>query len=193
APQRFLVHASIAERFAQAAAAAAEREVVGHGLDPKTTVGPMINARQRDRIADLVDRSVAMGAKVLAGGRVPEGKGFFYPPTVLTDVPHDAPVMREEIFGPVMPIVPFESTEDALRMANDTEYGLASFVFTRDLATAMTVSEQLEFGMVGVNDWYPVTAEAPFGGVKQSGMGRESGVEGVHEYSEARTRYFSIR
>ncbi|MCB9685599.1 MAG: NAD-dependent succinate-semialdehyde dehydrogenase [Alphaproteobacteria bacterium] len=193
APQRFLVHASIAERFAQAAAAAAEREVVGHGLDPKTTVGPMINARQRDRIADLVDRSVAMGAKVLAGGRVPEGKGFFYPPTVLTDVPHEAPVMREEIFGPVMPIVPFDTTEDALRMANDTEYGLASFVFTRDLATAMTVSEQLEFGMVGVNDWYPVTAEAPFGGVKQSGMGRESGVEGVHEYSEARTRYFSIK
>jgi len=98
--------------------------------------------------------------------------------------------MTEEIFGPVLPIVPFESTEEAIRLANSTEYGLASFVFTRDLSTAMSVSEALEFGLVGVNDWYPVTAEAPFGGTKQSGVGRESGLEGIHEYVDVKTRYF---
>jgi acyl-CoA reductase-like NAD-dependent aldehyde dehydrogenase len=190
APQRFLVHASIAERFADAAAKAAAAMVVGHALDPATAVGPMINARQRDRIADLVDRSVALGARARCGGARPDRPGFFYPPTVLDAVPAGAPVLTEEIFGPVMPIVPFSSTDEALAMANDTEYGLASFVFTKDLATALSVSERLEFGMVGVNDWYPVTAEAPFGGTKQSGLGRESGLEGVHEYVETKTRYF---
>jgi acyl-CoA reductase-like NAD-dependent aldehyde dehydrogenase len=192
APQRFLVHASVAERFAEAAAQAMAREVVGHGLDPKTTVGPLINARQRDRVEDLVDRSVSLGARVRAGGCRPAGRdrGFFYAPTLLTEVPPEAPVLREEIFGPVLPIVPFETLDQALAMANDTEYGLASFVFTRSLDTAFAASEGLEFGMVGVNDWYPVTAEAPFGGVKQSGMGRESGAEGVMEYCEVRTRYF---
>jgi acyl-CoA reductase-like NAD-dependent aldehyde dehydrogenase len=109
---------------------------------------------------------------------------------VLDRLAPDAPVLREEIFGPVMPIVTFETPEEALRIAHETEYGLASFVFTRDLKTAMNVSERLQFGLVGVNDWYPVTAEAPFGGMKQSGLGRESGLEGVHEYVEARTRYF---
>ncbi len=190
APQRFLVHASIADRFAEAAARAAAAQVVGHGLDPRTTVGPLINARQRERVEALVDGSVRMGARVRSGGRRPDGKGFFYAPTVLTEVPAEAPVLREEIFGPVLPIVPFETLDEALRLANDTEYGLASFVFTRDLDTAFAASEGLEFGMVGINDWYPVTSEAPFGGVKQSGMGRESGLEGVLEYSETRTRYF---
>jgi acyl-CoA reductase-like NAD-dependent aldehyde dehydrogenase len=190
APQRFLVHESVAERFADASAKAASALAVGHALDPATAVGPMISARQRDRIAELVDRSVAAGARARCGGRAPERPGFFYPPTVLDAVPAGAPVLTEEIFGPVMPIVPFSSTEQALAMANDTEYGLAAFVFTRDLATAFSVSERLEFGMIGVNDWYPVTAEAPFGGAKQSGMGRESGLEGVHEYVECKTRYF---
>ena len=191
APQRYLVHASILDAFAAAAAEAMGREVMGHGLAPGTTVGPLINGLQRDRVERLVEASVAAGARVLAGGhRGGRAPGFFYAPTVLDRLAPDAPVLREEIFGPVMPIVPFETLEDALRLANDTEYGLASFVFTRDLKTAMAVSEGLDFGLVGVNDWYPVTAEAPFGGMKQSGMGRESGLEGVHEYVETKTRYF---
>jgi acyl-CoA reductase-like NAD-dependent aldehyde dehydrogenase len=191
APQRYIVHASIADAFGAAAAEAMGREVLGHGLSPETTVGPLINGTQRDRVAALVEGSLNGGARALAGGhRGKSDRGFFYAPTVLDRLAPDAPVLREEIFGPVMPIVTFETPEEALRIAHETEYGLASFVFTRDLKTAMNVSERLQFGLVGVNDWYPVTAEAPFGGMKQSGLGRESGLEGVHEYVEARTRYF---
>jgi acyl-CoA reductase-like NAD-dependent aldehyde dehydrogenase len=193
APQRFIVHASVAETFTAAALEQLGREVVGHGLEPASTVGPLINAVQRDRVEALVERSVAAGARVRCGGHRVQGPGhpgFFYAPTLLDAVPADASVLREEIFGPVLPVQTFETTADALRLAHETEYGLAAFVFTRDLRTAFEVSERLEFGMVGVNDWYPVTAEAPFGGMKQSGLGRESGAEGVHEYVEARTRYF---
>lgn len=187
APQRFYVHRAVVERFAAAATAAAEDQVVGHGLDARTTLGPLISAAQRDRVEALVDGS---RARIRTGGFRPQRLGYFYAPTVLDEVPAGAPVLTEEIFGPVLPIVPFDSTEEAIALANATEYGLASFVFTRDLSTAFSVSEALEFGLVGVNDWYPVTAEAPFGGVKQSGLGRESGYEGVHEYVEAKTRYF---
>jgi acyl-CoA reductase-like NAD-dependent aldehyde dehydrogenase len=130
------------------------------------------------------------GARVLTGGARPDRPGFFYPPTVLDRVATSSPVWAEEIFGPVLPIAPFSSTEEAVRLANDTEFGLASFVFTRDLSTALQVSEALEFGLVGINDWYPVTSEAPFGGTKQSGMGRESGLEGILEYVDVKTRYF---
>ncbi len=190
APQRFIVHASIAPAFEAAAVEAMAREVVGHGLEAATTVGPLINAVQRDRVERLVSDSEAAGGRVLTGGRRVGERGYFYAPTVMADLPATAPVLREEIFGPVLPIQTFETPEEALRLANDTEYGLASFVFTRDLKTALNVSEGLAFGMVGVNDWYPVTAEAPFGGMKQSGLGRESGAEGVHEYVEQKTRYF---
>ncbi len=191
APQRFIVHASIADAFKAAAVEAMRREIVGHGLTKETTVGPLINAAQRDRVERLVASSVAAGGRVLTGGdRCGKERGYFYAPTVIDQLPADASVLREELFGPVLPIVTFETPDEALRIANDTEYGLASFVFTRDLKTAMTVSEGLQFGLVGVNDWYPVTAEAPFGGMKQSGLGRESGVEGVHEYVDAKTRYF---
>jgi len=191
APQRFIVHASIAASFAATAADAMSREVVGHGLAPETTVGPLISAPQRERVEQLVESSAARGARILTGGtRGVAPKGYFYAPTVLDRLEPSAPVLREEIFGPVMPIVSFETLDDALRMANDTEYGLASFVFTDSLKTALAVSEGLEFGLVGVNDWYPVAAEAPFGGMKQSGLGRESGREGVYEYVEVKTRYF---
>jgi len=191
APQRFIVHASIADAFKTAAVEAMRREVVGHGLAKETTVGPLINAAQRDRIERLVASSVAAGANVLTGGdRCGKERGYFYAPTVIDNLSADASVLREELFGPVLPIVTFDTPDEALRIANDTEYGLASFVFTRDLKTAMTVSEGLQFGLVGINDWYPVTAEAPFGGMKQSGLGRESGMEGVHEYVDAKTRYF---
>jgi acyl-CoA reductase-like NAD-dependent aldehyde dehydrogenase len=189
-PQRFYVHSSIYERFVAATATAVRAEVVGPGLDPKTTVGPLINARQRERVAEIFDKSVAMGAVPVCGGEVMPGPGYFFSPTVLRDVPVDAPVVQEEIFGPVTPVMRFDTADEALTLANATEYGLAAYVFTGDLRTAMRVSERLEFGMVGVNDWYPVTAEAPFGGFKQSGLGRESGREGVHEYVEVKTRYF---
>jgi acyl-CoA reductase-like NAD-dependent aldehyde dehydrogenase len=190
APQRFLVHEDILDAFTAAMVEAAAEQKLGHGLDAASTLGPMISARHRERVAALVDASVALGGKLAFGGTGIGDRGYFYAPTVLTDLPDAAPVLHEEIFGPVVPIVPFRSTEQAIAMANATEYGLASFVFTNDLRTALKVSEALEFGLVGVNDWYPVTAEAPFGGVKQSGMGRESGFEGVLEYVDVKTRYF---
>ncbi len=190
APQRFYVHTAIHERFVAAMAAAIRDEVVGPGLDPASTVGPLIHEGQRERVHDIVSRSLAAGAVPVVGGHPLPGPGFFYAPTLLRDVPADAPIMREEVFGPVTPVQSFATTEEALALANATEYGLAAFVWTRDHRTAMRVSEQLEFGLVGVNDWYPVTAEAPFGGFKQSGLGRESGSEGVHEYVEVKTRYF---
>ncbi len=189
APQRFFVHSSIADQFTKAAAAASDREVVGRGLDDATTVGPLINTAQRDRVARIVEASVKDGANVVTGGSVIDRPGYFYTPTVVSGVGESSPLASEEIFGPVMPIIAFDTTEEAISMANSVEYGLASFVWTTDLGTAFRVSDALEFGMVGVNDWYPVTPEAPFGGMKQSGLGRESGVEGLHEYVEAKTRY----
>ncbi|MCI0425394.1 MAG: NAD-dependent succinate-semialdehyde dehydrogenase [Actinobacteria bacterium] len=190
APQRFYVHDSIVDEFAEVAVATAEAQVVGSGLDPATTVGPLINARQRDRVEELVSASVDLGAKVMTGGSRGEGAGYFYQPTVITNVTPDVPIHNEEIFGPVMPLIPFDQIDDAIARANATDYGLAAYVYTRDLATAFRVSEELEFGMIGINDWFPSTPEAPFGGMKQSGLGREAGSEGILEYVEAKTRYF---
>jgi acyl-CoA reductase-like NAD-dependent aldehyde dehydrogenase len=190
APQRFYVHESVVDEFSESAVATAESQVVGNGIDPDTTVGPLINARQRDRVADLVSSSVEQGARVLTGGGRPDRPGYFYQPTVLTDVKPGVPVHEEEIFGPVMPVIPFGDIDEAIAIANATDYGLAAYVYTRDLATAFKVSEELEFGMIGINDWHPSTPEAPFGGMKQSGLGRESGLEGILEYVEPKTRYF---
>ncbi len=190
APQRFYVHESIADDFAVAATTAAERQVVGHGLDPATTIGPLINATQRDRVSRIVDDSVGDGARLRTGGAAPDGAGFFYQPTVLSEVPAHAPALTEEIFGPVMPIVPFEAVDDAIEAANSVDVGLAAFVWTQHLDTALRVSDALDFGLVGVNDWNPQSTEAPFGGMRQSGLGRESGHEGLMEYLEPRTRVF---
>jgi succinate-semialdehyde dehydrogenase/glutarate-semialdehyde dehydrogenase len=180
----------VVDEFNESAVATAREQVVGNGLDPVTTVGPLINARQRDRVVDLVTSSVDQGATVLTGGDRPDQPGYFYQPTVLTDVKPGAPVHEEEIFGPVMPVTPFDDVDEAIATANATDYGLAAYVYTRDLGTAFKVSEELEFGMIGINDWHPSTPEAPFGGFKQSGLGRESGLEGIHEYVEPKTRYF---
>jgi acyl-CoA reductase-like NAD-dependent aldehyde dehydrogenase len=188
-PQRFFVHARIADRFADAAEAAMRREVVGHALDPATTVGPLITARQRDRVADLVARSVTAGARLRLGGRAPDRPGWFYEPTLLLDVPPEAPVLREELFGPVLPVVAFDDLAAALAAANDTDYGLAAYVWTADAALAEQLADQLAFGLIGLNDWSPVGPDVPFGGVKQSGLGRESGLAGVHEYCELQTRF----
>lgn len=190
APQRFYVHEAIAHEFTEVAVATAQRQVLGNGLDPDTTVGPLINARQRDRVESLVSASVDQGARVLVGGARGEGPGYFYQPTVITDITPGVPVHSEEIFGPVMPVIPFDDVDAAIAQANATDYGLAAYVYTRDLATAFKVSEELEFGLIGINDWFPSTPEAPFGGMKQSGLGRESGSEGILEYVETKTRYF---
>ena len=189
APQRFFVHRSIADQFTKAVSAASERQVMGDPTDPTTTVGPLINEVHRDRVEQMVAASVEAGAAIVSGGARPEGAGYFYRPTVMSGLPEAAPLATEEVFGPVLPVHPFDSTDEAIALANRVEHGLTSFVWTSDLKTALNVSDALEFGMVGINDWYPVSAEAPFGGVKQSGLGRESGMEGLLEYVEARTRF----
>ncbi|MGH8923681.1 MAG: NAD-dependent succinate-semialdehyde dehydrogenase [Acidimicrobiia bacterium] len=189
APQRFYVHERMVADFAEAAVKATDRQVVGDGSNPDTTVGPLINAIQRERVERIVSETADLGATVLTGGSRPDRKGYFYQPTVMTGVRPGSPLHDEEVFGPVMPVIPFSSVEEVIEMANRTEYGLAAFVHTRDLNTAIRLSEELDYGMVAINDWSVATPEAPFGGVKQSGLGRESGPEGIHEYLEPRTRY----
>ena len=190
APQRFYVHEEMAEDFAVQAVSVAQTQVVGDGNDPATTIGPLINATQRDRVERIVAETVDQGGTVRTGGSRLDRRGYFYQPTVVTDVKPGSPLHEEEVFGPVLPIIRFGSVEEAVEMANSSEYGLAAYVHTRDIATALAVSEQLEYGMVAVNDWYVATPEAPFGGMKQSGLGRESGSEGLYEYLEPKTRYF---
>ncbi len=187
-PQRFLVHRDIADGFAERAAARARALRVGSGLERETQVGPLINARQRDRVEALVADAAGRGAAVLAGGRRPEtlARGYFFEPTVLAGVGAGLPLYQEEIFGPVMPVTPFDELDEAIALANATPYGLAAYVWTRDLNAAVRAAEGLEFGMVGVNEWTPHATEAPFGGWKQSGIGHESGAEGLLEYLETK-------
>jgi acyl-CoA reductase-like NAD-dependent aldehyde dehydrogenase len=183
-PQRFLVHRRIYDRFCQVVAETMAALSVGNGENPSTQVGPLINKRQQQQVAEIVEKSVKEGAKLLCGGTIPEGKGFFYNPTVLADVSPEMAAFRNEIFGPVMSITPFDTFEEALALANDTEYGLAAYVWTNNLNTSIKASEALEFGIVGINEWAAHGIEAPFGGWKQSGLGQECGEEGLHEYLE---------
>lgn len=185
-PQRFLVHRSIYAAFCDTVAQHLSQLRLGNGADTNTQVGPLINARQRDAIAALVRDAVAQGARLLCGGQVPPelSKGYFYAPTALADVGRDNPAFRQEIFGPVMAITPFDTLEEAIALANDTEYGLAAYVWTNDLRASIRLSEALEFGIVGINEWAAHAIEAPFGGWKQSGLGYECGEEGLHEYLE---------
>jgi succinate-semialdehyde dehydrogenase len=188
APQRFLVHREIGEAFAARVVPEVEGLRLGNGLDRETAVGPLINARQRDRVEALVEAARAAGVSVLTGGARPAGfeRGYFFEPTVLAGVSPSMPVMDEEIFGPVMPMASFDDVDEALAVANRTPYGLAAYVFTRDLPTALRCWEGLEFGMIGVNEWTPHATEAPFPGWKQSGLGQESGQEGLEEYLETK-------
>lgn len=186
-PQRFLVHGDVAEEFTGAVNQAMSEMKVGHGSEEGVMVGPLINARQRDRVEELVAASVAAGARVTVGGRRPERKGYFFEPTVVTGVEPSMPLDSEEIFGPVMPVSTFSDLSEVVERANSYEAGLAAYLFTQDLNTALVLSERLEAGMVAVNDWMPVSAEAPFGGVKGSGIGRETGSEGLSEYLEQKT------
>jgi acyl-CoA reductase-like NAD-dependent aldehyde dehydrogenase len=189
APQRFFVHSQIVEEFVEAAAQASRALKVGNGLVTGTDTGPLINAVQRDRVENMVQEAVAAGAQVLTGGHRPADhpRGYFYSPTVITDLRAEMRLYNEEIFGPVMPVIPFEDADEALHLANDTPYGLAAFVQTQHMNTAIKMYEGLEFGMVCVNDWLPATPEAPFGGIKQSGLGRECGLEGLEDYMETKT------
>jgi len=191
APQRFYVHSRIAEEFIDHATRLSEKLRMGSGLDPATDVGPLINAVQRERLEQMVTAAVVGGAEVLTGGARPAqiARGYFYQPTVMTNLRPEMAVYREELFGPVMPIIPFADPDEAIALANGLEAGLAAYVQTRDLATAIHAYEKLEFGMVGINEWMPVTPESPFGGMKASGIGRESGPEGMHEYLESKAVY----
>jgi succinate-semialdehyde dehydrogenase len=187
-PQRFLVHRRAADEFVEKAAARVQGLRLGPGLDESSHVGPLINAKQRDRVEALVSSAASAGASVRAGGARPvDGdKGFFYQPTLVADVQPSMPLYGEEIFGPVMPVASFDDLDEAIARANDTRYGLAAYVWTNDLRTAMRAAEKLEFGLVGVNEWTPQGIEVPFPGWKESGIGRESGMEGLEEYLETK-------
>jgi succinate-semialdehyde dehydrogenase/glutarate-semialdehyde dehydrogenase len=189
AANRFYIHEKVADAFAERFTAAMAKLKMGNGLDPEVDVGPLVNADTRDKVAAFVDDAVARGARVLLGGKRPNGPGFFYPPTVLTNVPSDAACVRDEIFGPVAAIQTFTDEDDIIARANDTEYGLVAYVFTSDMRRGMQVCERLDYGMVGLNRGLVSDPAAPFGGTKQSGLGREGGHEGMREFQE--TQYIS--
>jgi succinate-semialdehyde dehydrogenase/glutarate-semialdehyde dehydrogenase len=189
AANRFLVHASVADEFTSMLAGAMGAMKLGPGIDRSTQVGPMINRKSRDDIAELVQTAVDDGASVATGGSVPDRRGFFYEPTVLAGVPRDAAILDQEIFGPVAPVVTFESDDEAIAMANDTVHGLISYVYTGDLARGLRTAEAIEAGMVGLNRGLVSDPAAPFGGVKQSGIGREGSHEGIEEFLE--TKYIA--
>lgn len=190
AANRFYVHEAVAEEFSRKFAAKMAAMTLGKGTKKGVTVGPLIDAKARDKVGELLDDAVAKGAAVLTGGEPQKGPGYFFAPTVLTDVPGSARLQKEEIFGPVAPITTFSNDAEAIRMANDTEYGLVAYLFTESLTRAISTSEALEYGMVGVNQGIISNPAAPFGGVKQSGFGREGGFEGIDEYLE--TKYVGI-
>jgi succinate-semialdehyde dehydrogenase / glutarate-semialdehyde dehydrogenase len=190
AANRFHVHESLADEFARRMAERMGALKVGRGSDPDTDVGPLIDDDQRGKVAELVDDAKQRGARLLLGGERVGERGYFYAPTVLADVPHDARLLDEEIFGPVAPVATFSSDEQAIEAANRTEYGLVAYVYTRDLDRAFRVCEAIETGMVGLNQGVVSNPAAPFGGVKQSGFGREGGFEGIEEYLE--TKYVAL-
>ena len=189
AANRFYVHRDVAEAFARKFTNAMAALKMGDGTDPTVDVGPLVNADTRDKVAAIVADAVAKGATVELGGTAPGGKGYFYPPTVLSNVPEDAACVHDEIFGPVAAIQTFYDQDDVIARANATEYGLVAYVFTRDLKRGLQVCERLEYGMVGLNRGLVSDPAAPFGGVKQSGLGREGGHEGMLEFME--TQYIS--
>jgi succinate-semialdehyde dehydrogenase / glutarate-semialdehyde dehydrogenase len=190
AANRFYAADGVAGDFAQKLAARMGDMKVGRGTEPDVKVGPLIDDTQRSKVAELVDDARERGAKVLVGGSRLDGAGYFYEPTVLADVPDDARLLGEEIFGPVAPVRAFGSDEEAIAAANDTEYGLVAYVFTQDINRAFKVIEGLDTGMIGLNQGLVSNAGAPFGGVKQSGYGREGGPEGIEEYLE--TKYVAL-
>jgi len=190
AANRFHVAAPVATEFAQRLADRLANMKLGRGTEPEVEVGPLIDGTQRDKVAELVDDAVGRGARALTGGSAVDRPGYFYEATVLADVPEDSRLLKEEIFGPVAPVRAFSDEDGAIAAANDTEYGLVAYVYTRDLKRALRVVERLQTGMVGLNQGIVSNPAAPFGGVKQSGFGREGGPEGIGEYLD--TKYVAI-
>ncbi len=190
AANRFIVHDSLADEFANRMAKRMEEMPLGRGVNPDTKIGPVINEKARENLKRLVDVTVSEGGEILTGGDYVSGDGYFFAPTVLTNVKPGSTILNEEIFGPVAPIVRFKDEDEAIRLANDTVYGLVSYAYTQDLKRGLRLIERLDTGMTGLNTGLVSNAAAPFGGVKQSGLGREGGLEGIHEYLE--TKYVMI-
>jgi succinate-semialdehyde dehydrogenase/glutarate-semialdehyde dehydrogenase len=191
AANRIFVQRGIAERFTEALSARMSAIAVGAPLaEEGVELGPLVSAAERDRVAELVDQAVDGGAEVATGGAAPEGPGYFYPPTVLAGVGFDAPILSEEVFGPVAPLVVFDTEEEVLRRANATEFGLAGYVFSGNLERALRTADALEIGIIGINRGFVSDPAAPFGGFKGSGLGREGGREGIEEFLE--TKYIAV-
>jgi succinate-semialdehyde dehydrogenase/glutarate-semialdehyde dehydrogenase len=190
AANRFYVHEKVHDAFVDKFAAKMKALKVGNGLEEGVAVGPLVNAEGRDKVVSLVEDALNKGAKAVIGGNKLNRTGYYYPPTVLIDVPDGALCMKEEIFGPVAPIQKFRDEDEAIRKANDTEFGLISYVYTRDLAKGLRISERLDAGMIGLNRGVASDPAAPFGGAKQSGIGREGAHEGMMEFLE--TQYISV-
>ena len=183
-PQRFLIQNTIYDRFITAFTNQTAKLQVGNGLEKTTNIGPLINKKQQNYIADLVDKDVQNGVEIVMGGEKTSGKGYFYPPTILKHVTDKHATFTQEIFGPVVPMISFNTVEEVIELANATEYGLAAYLFTNHIQRITQITEALEFGMVAVNEWTPHGTEAPFGGWKQSGSGSELGPDGIYEYME---------
>lgn len=189
AANRIYVHKNIVDEFTKKLTLEMKNLKVGNGFDPDVQVGPLINENTRNKVAGFVEDAISKGAILHTGGKVPEGKGYYYPPTVLSDVPKNSNCVHDEIFGPVAAIQTFENLDAVIEDANDTEYGLVAYVFTENMKLGMSVCERLEYGMVGLNRGLVSDPAAPFGGCKQSGLGREGGHEGMLEFTE--TQYIS--
>ena len=184
AANRFLIHESVADEFAQKLTARFAALKVARGVEEGTNIGPVIDEKSRNAIHARVTDATSKGAKILTGGVIPTGEGYFYPPTVLQGVAANSEILKNEIFGPVAPIVTFKTEDEAVAMANDTEYGLVAYAFTKDLNRGLRLAEKLETGMFGLNTGLVSNPAGPFGGVKQSGLGREGSIEGIEEYLE---------
>ncbi|MCU1695283.1 MAG: NAD-dependent aldehyde dehydrogenase [Mycobacterium sp.] len=190
ASNRFHVANAVREEFTEKLVKRMSEYTLGNGLDSSSTLGPLVNAKQVGTVEDLVSDAVSKGATVAVGGVAPGGPGHFYPATVLAGVPADARILKEEVFGPVAPVIGFDTEDEGIAAANDTEYGLAAYIYTQSLDRALRVAEAIEAGMVGVNRGVISDPAAPFGGVKQSGFGREGGSEGIEEYLD--TKYIAL-
>jgi succinate-semialdehyde dehydrogenase/glutarate-semialdehyde dehydrogenase len=190
AANRFHVAGPVAAQFAEKLAERMGAMKIGRGTEDGVEVGPLIDDNQRSKVAELVQDAVGRGAHAIVGGHARDGAGYFFDPTVLTDVPDDARLLKEEIFGPVAPVKGFADEDEAIAAANDTEFGLVAYVYTSNLKRALRVVERLETGMVGLNQGIVSNPAAPFGGIKQSGFGREGGPEGIEEYLD--TKYVAV-
>src|SRR5947209_13974521 len=195
APSRFYVHKDVEKKFTEAAVAAAEKLKLGNGLDAGVDVGPMFEKKALQNTVELVEDARKRGAKILTGGKRSDrfAKGYFFEPTVLAGLPPDTKMLVEEPFAPVMPLLDFSNLDEVIAAANNTRYGLAAYVFTNDLTIAWKMAEGIEAGIIGINDPVPATPQCPFGGMKESGMGRELAHEGLEAYQETKYIAFKLR